>query len=188
MGRWCGSCVHRVRGDLVDLPALAVQVADSEDGSLNAAPGPVTDAPRAPSPSPRSVSPAWDEADEVLRWLLSWTDLICEQLALVGPARYSVAAVPVPNAEACMRFLLEWLSWPAEHEPVQFYDEVTGLHRQLVRATGTDEWVERVTDPCPRCDLRLLTREDGADSVVCGNEDCRAVFRSEAWARRVGAS
>lgn len=187
-GRWCSACMFRVRGDLVDLPALAALVGASVDGSLNAAPPPVSDAPRAPSPASRTVSPAFDEADEVERWLHSWTDLICEQLALEGPARYSVAAVPVPDADACTRFLLEWLSWPAEHEPLQFYDEVTRLHRQLVRSTGSDEYVERVTEACPRCDLRMMTREDGSDSVVCGNEDCRAVYRSEEWARRVGSA
>ena len=185
-GRWCGRCASKVRGWLGDLPDLAAEVAVLPGGQLNAGKAPQTDAPRAPSKDPASVSPAFDAGEEVARWLHSWTDLICDQLALIGPPRYSVAGTPVLNIHGCAAFLREWSSWPAEHEPVQFYDELRQLHGGLVRALGIDVPVQRITDPCPRCDLVTLRRVDGED-VVCGNDDCQAVFRDPSEWQRVPA-
>ncbi len=187
VGRWCARCASDVRGWIVDLPDLAAEVAVLPEGRLNAGQAPVSDAPRAPSKEAASVSPAYDAGEEAARWLHSWTDLICDQLALIGPPRYSVLGVPVLNPHACAAFLRQWVSWPAEHEPLQFHAELRGMHAGLIRALGRDVPVKRYSEPCPRCDLRTMAREDGAD-VVCGNDACQAVYRLDEWERLTGVA
>jgi len=187
-GQWCNRCWGHARTMLSDLPGLATEVATLPEGRLNAGAPPVSDAPRAPSRDPASVSPAFDLGEEAARWLHSWTDTVCEALNLAGPPRYTVTGLPRLDPHGCATFLKGWLSWPAQHEPVQFHDELRSLHYQLERALGVDVPVERIKDPCPRCDLRMLSRADGED-VVCGNEACQSVFRLDEWERiKAGAS
>lgn len=185
IGRWCERCARTVRIWLADLPSLAFEVAGLPDGRLNYGKGQVSDAPRAPSKEPASPAPAFDAGEEAARWLWSWTDMVCDSTRprMAGPARYTVVGTPRLDPDACSAFLRAHLSWPAEHEPVQFYDELRQLVGSLERAMGADEVVEQIKDPCPRCDLWMLTREDGAGSVVCGNVDCGAVYRLAEWDR-----
>lgn len=187
VGAWCARCASKARGWLSDLPDLAAEVATLPGGRLNLAPPAASDAPRAPSKDPASASPAYDTGEEVARWLFSWTELVCDRTGMAGPARYSVSAIPVLQPHACARFLREWLSAVSEVEPVQFYDELRQLHGGLVRSLGLDVPVERMTQPCPRCDLLTVSREDGGD-VVCENPDCSSVWRLDEWDRLMGVA
>lgn len=175
-GQLCTPCTDRTRDALAGIPEAATHAAARADGKLS--PGTTnTDATRQPSrahaPSP---SPAWDTAEEAFQWALVTALACANDNHHTGPFKYRRDGIPARNLTALITYITNNLPWYAEDDPVQIHDEATALHKSLVRLTGRDELVHRITVPCPSCDQRTLVREDGRDRVECKNRDCGRIW------------
>jgi ribosomal protein L37AE/L43A len=124
-----------------------------------------------------SVSPAFELADEALRWVF----------LLETRLRQHVGDAPSPHDRfltASVRYLLSrqaalW-SWdtrcevPGDDVPGPAEAEVVGaqlqrLARRVARASGQDRLTHHLAAPCPMpdCERRTLVRRDGSDVVLC---------------------
>jgi hypothetical protein len=194
LGRLCTGCTTRIRRDLLAIPELCVNVAAREDGQLNA-PHPATPTRRS-NIAPASPSPGWDTADEALNLLAAWADLITDHQH--GTPQITTLGHLTGNLDGTLRGgrhatrLCHWLAdhqaWPAQHCPEDWYSDITATTRQLRHLSGTDRGITKIHDLCPACDKRTLQREDGAQSVVCRNNDCGRVWRDAEWLARIQAS
>ena len=112
---------------------------------------------------PPSPSPAWDQADEIIRWAVNTEDQLRAHIGDLGrgprPWRTLSSAVWYLTSHAT-----PLLCGP---DAVSIGFDVLRMHRRLVQVTGTDRLVHRLPGACMVCDRRSLQRTDGDDLVKC---------------------
>jgi len=134
-------------------------------------------------------SPAWDQADEIIRWAVNTEDQLRARIGDLGrgprPWRTLSSAVWYLTAHAT-----PLLCGP---DSVAIGFEALRMSRRLQLVTGTDRVIHRLPGACMVCDRRSLQRKDGDDLVKC--RACGAtwfedyyLFLVRALAERVRAS
>lgn len=184
IGSWCRRDYDHTKAHLWRLPELVADLASAEDGRIAARSADGSDSSRrATKVDQASPSPAFDLADEASRWALHWAEAHADTLGHVGPFVYDQAGIPSTASTRLIAYLAANLPTIAEADySHDFATELRGLIRTCELAAGQDRLVHRMkSDRCPRCDRKSLTREDGADSIVCHNPDCRGVWREDEY-------
>ncbi len=199
---WCVGCGVDITARVARFPADVELIRGRRDGRvMTGAPvarprGGGYDAPA----STGSPSPAWDLADEVMRWVRHLEVRLRQHLGDPPPR----PGVSLTGAVAYLRHrrsaLLCWdtrlhtttpASASADHDPWAPGDvgdlgmaeaevvgrAVRGLSARLERAAGVDRLTHRLTPPCPACARRTLVRDDGRDEVWCTT--CRRAWPEE---------
>ena len=177
VGELCTHCLNRTRTALDSIPELVALVAARNDGKLNTPRTETDNTRRAAHAHAPSLSPAWDAAEEVFQWALRTALACADENRHHGPFQYRRDGVPARNTTQLIRYIRANLDWYAADIPEDIHDEATGFHRALIRLSGTDRLMHRIKEPCPSCDRRTLTREDGSDSVICRNAECGRIWR-----------
>jgi hypothetical protein len=85
---------------------------------------------------------------------------------------------PDPDVASLGNWLRVRTDWACDFHPAvdEFASEVRAILKRLRTALSTARHVIRLPEPCPSCDLKVLTRVSGTDQVRCGNPDCRRVW------------
>lgn len=188
---WCHPCTTRITTALRDLPHLAAQLALrglTDNGRLanTGQAGRATHTKIAGSPS---GSPAWDAADEIITWAHQTETALRNHLNHSHPARtytpaHGTTAARVIHLEASVRYLTHWATaLLAAPFAIDVGQQVFELARRAERAAGLDRLIHHLPVPCPSCDTRALTREDGADQVEC--RACGRVWTEHDYGRLV---
>jgi ribosomal protein S27E len=188
---WCHPCADRIVRALDSLPSLAGELAlrgVSDAGRLAAAGEVDLGATRAKVSGSPSGSPAWDAADEIIEWAHATEDQLRAHLnhSRVGRAVrfHGSAAVRVLTLGGSVRYLREWVSaLLAAPFALEVGRDALALARRAERAAGFDRLVHHLPVPCPSCDTRALTREDGAEQVEC--RACGRVWPEDDYRRLV---
>lgn len=175
---WCEECRGWITEALWKIPTLASSLtpgALNVPGDVNA----VRTGPLSHSPSP---SPAWDLADQLIRWAVESEDDLRSvmghpdsrpmrnQSVKVKGRDVVVARVPAKRTlgDAC-RYLSAYVDAAVAH-PIggeAFGRRVLWWRKVLERNTGTDKLVHRLPGVCTECDMRSLMRRDGGNLVTC---------------------
>lgn len=185
-GNYCWRCTTKLRDALNALPELAVEAHNMPGGRL-ATTSNHANADRRPTKVDQlSPSPAVDEVDDVCDWAYTVAVDIADHLGhRNGPFTYRQDGTPhkwaltqhvnylTNNIDAVLS--VEWAD--------DIYENAIGYARRLRLRTGTDQLVHRIKDRCPTCNQRTLTREDGADKVICRNINCNRVWTEDEYAR-----
>jgi hypothetical protein len=187
---WCRPCADRITTALNTIPTLAAELAlrgVADEGRL-AASGEAGRATRQKIAGSPSGSPAWDAADELIEWAWRTEDQLRAHLSHSCAVRavrlHGGAAVRVLNLGASIRYLREWVSALLAAPFAETVGrEVLDLARRAERANGFDRLVHHLPVPCPTCDTRALTREDGSDQVEC--RACSRVWPEQDYRRLV---
>lgn len=171
-------CTQNILKDLRAIPDLA---ANLTPGTLNT-PRDVRADDRGLGSSgmvhPPTNSPAWDTADELIRWAL----------ALEGHIRARLGHGPTSRKQwhtlnDAVRYLLEHptalLADPRTAEAIG--KSIRGRKRSLEQNTGHDRLIHRLPGTCMVCDRKGLQRADGGELVKCRH--CRAVWAWESYER-----
>jgi len=112
---------------------------------------------------PPSPSPAWDQADEIIRWAVNTEDQLRARIGDMGrgprPWRTLSAAVWFLTAHAT-----PLLSSP---DAVSIGFDALRMSRRLEQVTGTDRLIHRLPGACMVCKRKGLQREDGKELVKC---------------------
>lgn len=184
-GHYCWRCTNRFRDALKALPELEHSALAMPGGKLITRRRDHAADRRPTKVDQLSPAPAIDEADEVASWAYAWALTLADHLHHRGPFIYERSGIPRrQNTHRHITYLLNNIDtvlcayWSAD-----IYTEATNLERQLRRTTGQDRLVHRIKAPCPSCDQRTLTREDGAEKVTCANRDCNRVWTEDEYAR-----
>jgi hypothetical protein len=187
---WCHPCGERIRSALDALPSLAGELAlrGVSDAGRLAASGEAGRATHAKVTGSPSGSPAWDAADEIIEWARDTEDRLRAHLNHSAAARavrlHGSGAVRVLNLGGSVRYLREWLSaLLAAPFAAEAGRDAIDLARRAERAAGFDRLVHHLPVPCPSCDTRAMTREDGADQVEC--RACGRVWTEDDYRRLV---
>jgi hypothetical protein len=184
---WCRACGDRVRDAIAALPTLAAELALRGLADLGrlAASGETGRATHAKVTGSPSGSPAWDAADELIEWAAGVEAALRAHLGHSTVARVRVAAsgaVRVAFLDGSVTYLREWLSaLLAAPFALDAGRQALELARRAERAAGLDRLVHHLPVPCPSCDTRALTREDGAEQVDC--QACGRVWREDEYRR-----
>ena len=157
-------CTTLIADDLARLPVLLARLPAS--GPLTTPRDHDTDEPHSPSPDPPSPSPAYDEHDDVTRWLYRLEDTTRARL------RHTPAALP-RRAEVATAYLGAWITALLADEDTahQTGRDIQATARRLARLTGSDTLTLHIPGPCPntRCGRTgRRYRRDGSDLIVCG--------------------
>jgi ribosomal protein L37AE/L43A len=184
---WCRACGDRVRDAIAALPTLAAELALRGLADLGrlAASGETGRATHAKVTGSPSGSPAWDAADELIEWAAGVEAALRAHLGHSEVVRARVAAssaVRVSYLNRSVAYLREWISaLLAAPFAESVGREVVQLQRRAERAAGLDRLVHHLPVPCPSCDTRALTREDGAEQVEC--RACGDVWPEDTYRR-----
>jgi len=156
---WCRECQTAITDTIGKFPDLCAGLTpgdlntgrDVQLGSHSAAVVPPTN------------SPAWDQADEIIRWAVNTEDALRARIGDLGrgprPWRTLSSAVWYLTAHAT-----PLLCGP---DAVSIGFDVLRMNRRLELVTGTDRLVHRLPGACMVCDRRSLQRTDGDDLVRC---------------------
>lgn len=205
---WCRSCADRITGDLAAIRDLAANLAP---GALNT-PRDIRADDRGMGSSsgmvhPPTNSPAWDEADELIRWALTLEDELRgrlgqpradERLVLHAKVRvwrppllhpvWEGRTVPVTSAPpqrtlaAAIRYLTAYATALLSGDDAETIGrQVMRRKRQLEEGTGADRLVHRLPGLCMVCDRKGLQRQDGGELVKCRH--CGATWAWEHYER-----
>jgi N6-adenosine-specific RNA methylase IME4 len=150
-----------------------------------------------PPPQPLRVSSVYREArgrhsrkpDTVRNMIAAWAAGVEAALrAHLGHSRVVRARVAASGAvrvnylDRSVTYLREWLSaLLAAPFALDAGRQALELARRAERAAGLDRLVHHLPVPCPSCDMRTLTREDGAEQVEC--RACGDVWPEDTYRR-----
>lgn len=188
---WCRNCQTTIVDAVSTLPGLAADLAAMPGGQLLAAETQGRFATRAGSPS---GSPAWDAADEIVRWACDREAELRDHLGhrhppqppvrvhlvdaagldpdLVGPVLHDPARRR--RLVDAVAYLRTWsTAWLSTDYAVQDGRQALQLARRGQHTTGQDRLVHHLPLPCLRCDAKALRREDGSETCYCKNCDAR---------------
>jgi hypothetical protein len=186
---WCRPCGDRITHALDAIPGLAAELALRGVADLGrlAASGEAGRTTRSKVAGSPSGSPAWDAADELIEWAHTVEDQLRAHLGHSTAVRavvYASGPVRVLSLGASVRYLRQWVSalLAAPFAETAGRDALD-LARRAERAAGFDRLVHHLPVPCPTCDTRALTREDGADQVEC--RACGRVWTEDDYRRLV---
>jgi len=156
---WCRECQTAITTTISDFPKLC---AGLTPGALNTGRD-VQVGPRVAAIVPPTNSPAWDQADEIIRWAVNTEDQLRARIGDLGrgprPWRTLSSAVWYLTSHAT-----PLLSSP---DAVAIGFDVLRMSRRLTQVTGMDRVVHKVPGECMVCDRRSLQRSDGDDLVKC---------------------
>jgi hypothetical protein len=184
---WCHPCGDRIRTALDALPGLAGELAlrGISDAGRLAATGEAGRATHAKVTGSPSGSPAWEAADEIIEWAVGVEDQLRAHLQHARVVRATVAAsaaVRVNYLDRSVSYLMQWISaLLAAPFALDAGRQALELARRAERAAGLDRLVHHLPVPCPSCDTRALTREDGAEQVDC--QACGRVWLEDEYRR-----
>ncbi len=157
-------CTENILRDLASIPDLAANLAP---GPLNTPHDIRADGRGIGSATivhPPTNSPAWDTADDLIRWALS----------LEGWLRGRLGEPPTTRRRRhtlndAIRYLTAHptalLADPATAETIG--RQIRSRKRALEQKTGRDRLVHRLPGTCLVCDRKGLRRRDGSDLVKC---------------------
>jgi len=156
---WCRDCQQHITATIAGFPDLCATLTP---GSLNTGRN-VDTGPHSAAIVPPTNSPAWDQADEIIRWAVNAEDNLRARIGDLGrgprPWRDLGSAVYYLTAHAT-----PLLSCP---DAVSIGFDVLRMSRRLTKVTGTDKPIHKVPGECMVCDRRSLQRSDGDDLVKC---------------------
>jgi len=165
---WCRECQTNITTTIAGFPDLCATLTP---GPLNTGRN-VDTGPHSAAIVPPTNSPAWDQADEIIRWAVNTEDTLRARIGDLGrgprPWRDLGSAVYYLTAHAT-----PLLSCP---DAVSIGFDVLRMHRRLVQVTGSDRLVHRLPGTCMLCKRRSLQRCDGDELVKC-----RACGATWAW-------
>jgi hypothetical protein len=148
---WCHPCGDRIRTALDALPGLAGELALR--GISDAGRLAATGEAGRATHAKVTGSPSGSPAWDAADEIIEWA---------VGVEEWISALLAAPFALDAGRQALE-------------------LARRAERAAGLDRLVHHLPVPCPSCDTRALTREDGAEQVDC--QACGRVWLEDEYRR-----
>ena len=183
-GQLCRTCTNHIRTALHLIPALITQL-NQRDGKIDNHNETIR---LKPVFGYRTPSPAFHLADDTCRLIHTWVDTTTDHTNTLGPPRYNITGIPEPYkaiTDLC-QWLNQHLTWAAQHQPKDIYNEITQTRRTLEKALSLDHHIERIPEPCPSCGTGKLTREDGSENICCDNNTCRRIWRKAEWLARVG--
>jgi hypothetical protein len=156
---WCREC----QGQIVDaINGFPSQCKDLTPGFLNigkdAATGPHSTAVIPPSPSP-----AWDQADEIIRWAVNTEDTLRAHIGDMGRGPRSWRTL----GSAVSYLTLHSTALLCSPDAVSIGFDALRMSRRLEQVTGTDRVIHRLPGACMVCNRRSLQRKDGDDLVKC---------------------
>jgi len=156
---WCRECQEHITATIGTFPDLC---AGLTPGDLNTGRD-VNTGPHTTAIVPPTNSPAWDQADEIIRWAVNTEDQLRARIGDLGrgprPWRTLSSAVSYLTLHAT-----PLLSCP---DAVSIGFEALRMSRRLTKVTGSDKLVHRLPGECLVCDRRSLQREDGKELVKC---------------------
>ena len=156
---WCRECQTAITDAIAEFPDLC---AGLTPGDLNTGRD-VSTGPHSAAIVPPTNSPAWDQADEIIRWAVNTEDTLRARIGDPGrglrPWRTLSSAVAYLTLHAT-----PLLCGP---DAVSIGFDALRMNRRLVQVTGTDRLVHRLPGACMVCDRRSLQRSDGDDLVKC---------------------
>ena len=156
---WCRACQAVIVDAIAAFPNLCKGLTP---GDLNTGRD-VNTGPHTAAIVPPTNSPAWDQADEIIRWAVCAEDDLRARIGDLGrgprPWRTLSSAVWYLTAHAT-----PLLSSP---DAVSIGFDVLRMNRRLVQVTGSDRLIHRLPGACMVCDRRSLQRTDGDDLVKC---------------------
>jgi len=156
---WCRECQEHITEVIAGFPDLCATLTP---GLLNTGRD-VNTGPHSAAIVPPTNSPAWDQADEIIRWAVNTEDMLRARIGDMGrgprPWRTLSAAVWFLTAHSTAL-----LCCP---DAVSIGFDALRMSRRLEQVTGTDKVVHRLPGACMVCDRRSLQRKDGDDLVKC---------------------
>jgi hypothetical protein len=156
---WCRGCQEHITETIGGVPALC---AGLTPGDLNTGRD-VNTGPHSAAIVPPTNSPAWDQADEIIRWAVNTEDQLRAHIGDLGrgprPWRTLSSAVWYLTAHATAL-----LCCP---DAVAIGFDVLRMSRRLEQVTGADRVIHCLPGACMVCDRRSLQRKDGDDLVKC---------------------
>lgn len=171
-------CTQNILRDLRALPDLAANLAP---GNLNTPQDIKADDRGMGSTTlvhPPTNSPAWDTADELIRWALSLEGYLRGRLGQPAKSRQQWHTL-----NDAIAYLLAHptalLADPTTAETIG--KGIRGRKRSLEQNTGHDRLIHRLPGTCMVCDRKGLQRADGGELVKCRH--CRAVWAWDSYER-----
>jgi len=156
---WCRECQTSITQTIAGFPDLCATLTP---GPLNTGRD-VDTGPHTAAIVPPTNSPAWDQADEIIRWAVCAEDDLRARIGDMGrgprPWRDLGSAVAYLTLHAT-----PLLSCP---DAVSIGFDVLRMSRRLTKVTGMDKPIHKVPGECMVCDRRSLQRCDGDDLVKC---------------------
>lgn len=156
---WCRPCQEDITDTIAGFPDLCKTLTP---GPLNTGRD-VNTGPHAAAIHPPTNSPAWDQADEIIRWAVNTEDQLRARINDHGrgprPWRDLGSAVSYLTLHAT-----PLLSCP---DAVAIGFDALRMSRRLVKVTGTDKVTHRLPGECMVCKRKGLQRADGNELVKC---------------------
>jgi len=156
---WCRECQQHITQTIAGFPDLC---AGLTPGDLNTGRD-VQVGPRVAAVVPPTNSPAWDQADEIIRWAVNTEDQLRARIGDMGrgprPWRTLGSAVSYLTLHATPLL--------CSPDAVAIGFDALRMSRRLEQVTGTDRVIHRLPGACMVCDRRSLQRKDGEDLVKC---------------------
>lgn len=176
---WCRSCAGAIRrclSDLDELVSLRLVMTDGyeQPGAAERVKG---------SKEQRSPSPAQDDLDDVVRWLVGWENAYRESQNL---RMASYVGVNAPALMTLVSRILPLLDVILAHPDLaeDFGQEVLREHSRLQRLTSTRPPMKHKPLACPRCQrLSLFLHDD--ESIRCRpseDVDCGRIMTAKEYA------
>lgn len=156
---WCRECQDTIYDAIHDFPKLCSGLTP---GTIKTR-GDASPDRHFTSTVPPSPSPAWDQADEIIRWAVNTEDQL---RAHIGD--YTRGQRPWRDLGSAVAYLtLHSTALLCSPDAVAIGFQALRLHRRLTQVTGSDKLVHRLPGTCMLCKRRSLQRADGDDLVKC---------------------